>query len=173
MKHALVLAAAVLLALSSVSADTIDFDDVPNDTVITTQYAGVTFSSDPGLDVVTYALAFLYPTSLPNVIAAGTGADPVYIDFAPPVDSVQLAVADVHNSGPVIDINVFENGILAGTETVIGDGNSTTVHTADLTAYSNVTRIEVINTTMGADNIIYDDLVYNPVPVELMTFTIE
>ena len=71
------------------SAQTIiDFDDLPHDTVVTTQYAEAAFSSSSGYEIRTKAQDG--GTSPPNFICTAevgrylTCYEPVYVDFTPP-----------------------------------------------------------------------------------------
>ena len=71
------LAKTVLTALAALTlpaaaqAVVIDFDDLGNGVVVTNQYAGVTFSSDPGFEVLTTAQSL--GSSTPNFICACAG----------------------------------------------------------------------------------------------------
>jgi hypothetical protein len=62
----------------------------------------------------------------------------------------------IDGSGTVADVNVFESGVLTATVPVVGAGDPATPVRVDLTAFKNVTRIEIVAITDAA-GIAWDD----------------
>lgn len=167
---------AVLVAACSVSvsqAVVVGFDDLPNGSSVTTQYPGVTFSTLSGQFNMAYG--FVGATSASNILCtADVGgsvncANPTYLDFTNPVNSLTFWAIEPNNSGPVAQFNIFTVGnapvsvILNG---LAGSGNVL----VDLSAYSNVTRLEIVpapgfsQLDEGGGGIGWDDFSFTPVP---------
>lgn len=166
----------VLIALVVVAAEAqvvIDFDDLAAGAVVTNQYPVATFSSDPGF--VNMVLDFPGPSS-PNILC--TGADggnvnctaPTYIDFTPAVNGLTFYSVGCQDTGPQAQIVIFENGVQTATVDVVCP--MLPYGMIDLSAYSNVTRIELVDIVDSA-GIGWDEFTLTPVPVELMSFSIE
>ncbi|MBI5707689.1 MAG: PEP-CTERM sorting domain-containing protein [Armatimonadetes bacterium] len=155
-----------ILAVPSFASTTINFDNVAAGTVITTQYAGVTFSSNSGQE--NRAEAQNLGSSLPNFIctfAVGGSINCVndtYVDFAGGVSNLSFLAIGADNNGHNADVDVFINNVFDHTVQVIGNG---TPYTPDLVtiAGSNITRIEIKNITDGA-GLGWDDFTYDAVP---------
>jgi hypothetical protein len=138
----------------------IDFDALATGIVVNTQFAEATFSSSAGFE--NWTVAGKAGTSLPNVIRTGTsggatdGLHDTYVDFRCPVSSLSFKAAGVDDVGPVATVNVFESGGSSNTVTIEGPGRLGTPVVVDLTAYQNVTRIEIVGIT-DTNGIAWDD----------------
>lgn len=157
------LAAAQVFATQA-QAVTITFDDLASGAEVTNQYAGVTFSSQAGSRILTTAQDF--DTSLPNFICSGTGSincvDDVYLDFDFGVSGLSFLAVGDNNVGDVGDVRVFSGLSLLGTVDLIMDGNpSGAPHLIDLGAFTNVTRIEIVD-MIDAAGLGYDDFTFTP-----------
>jgi len=162
----LMIALGGLAWLAPASADTIDFDALPNGTIVTTQYPGVTFSSSAGHDVVTTAQSATYHTTEPNFICSGVGAgitcvDPVYLDFSTAVSGLSFLAVGDDTSGIIGTASVFAGATLLGSVDIVGDGVvSGTPMMIDLSAFSGITRLEI--TTTDPAGLGYDDFTFKP-----------
>jgi hypothetical protein len=130
---------------------TINFDNLANNTVVSNQYPQATFSSEPGFDNVTTAQNL--GTSLPNflctaVTAGGlTCTNDTYVDFSNPVYNLSFLATGDDDVGVTAQVDVHVNGSYAATVNVVTDGIPSQPDLVDLSAYSNVTRIEIYNIT--------------------------
>lgn len=130
------------------AAAVIDFDGLANGTVVTNQYAEATFSSSAGSD--NYAYSFSGADTPPNILCTGPtggGVDCIrdtYIDFTLPVDLLTFWAIEPNATGVVAQFNIYENYAYSATENLIGLGGSGNKF-VDLSAYSNVTRLEIVN----------------------------
>ncbi len=156
---------AMALLAAPASATIINFDNLGNGVVVSNQYAGVTFSSDPGEVMVTTAQSL--GSSLPNFICtapSSTGLDcthSVFVDFAGTgVDSLSFLAVGSNNTGTVANINVFTNGAFNSTVNLTGNASPFVPISIDLSAFSNVTRIEIVN-NVDAAGLGYDDFTFN------------
>jgi hypothetical protein len=129
----------------------IDFDNLPSGVEVTTQYRQATFSSDAGY--TNYAYAQSSGNSPPNTLGSGpaggsvTGFAATYVDFPFPVSALSLRAIEVDNYGPAATLNVFENGTLSASLPVSGTATPSVPVTIDLTAFDDVTRIEIVGIT--------------------------
>jgi hypothetical protein len=162
------LAKTVLTALAALTlpaaaqAVVIDFDDLGNGVVVTNQYAGVTFSSDPGFEVLTTAQSL--GSSTPNFICSGQGGSincvsPIYVDFATGVSGLSFLQVGDNTPGDVGDVRVFSGATLLGTVDIMSDAAPFTPGLIDLGAFSNITRIEIVNITDAA-GLGFDDFTF-------------
>lgn len=139
----------------------ITFDDLPCATVVTNQYPEATFSSDAGFVNIT-ACDYDLGTSLPNYLctaAAGgslTCSNTTTIDFTTPVNKLTFMAGGDDTAGITASVDVYENGVLAGTVPIETDGDFTTPHLVDLTAFHSVTRI-VIDRISNGGGLGFDD----------------
>jgi hypothetical protein len=155
------------LALSVTAGDVINFDNLTAGTIITNQYPQATFSGDPNYPNEAVAST---DASQPNSIGAPTPASdggdsvgnpyihPLYVDFTDPVDDLQfLQMRDDSAAGVEIEqVNVFQNGVRTATVPVYSTGAVFTPGVVNLSAYDDVTRIEIVNVTDPA-GLIYDN----------------
>jgi hypothetical protein len=150
-------------------AYTINFDDVPTDTTITTQYATATFSTPVATRVnrTSNAGGLDYGQSMPNFLctanapnAAVDCTSDTIVDFPMPVRGLSFHAIQANNTGTVASIKVYVSGALAGTLDLIGTGQAMApVVIVDLSQYSNVTRIELTALNDGG-GIGWDDFAF-------------
>jgi hypothetical protein len=137
------------------NATVIGFEDLGNvgtsGTVITNQYAGVVFSSTNGMvnrvssqSGIGAGLNFLC-TATSTINCTGE----TVLDFSSAVSGVSFLAAGDDNQGVTAKVDVFVNGLLAGTEDVVTDGIFNTTQLVNLASYSNVTRVRIHSITDG------------------------
>jgi hypothetical protein len=142
---------------------TIDFDALATGVVVNTQFAEATFSAPAGSDNLTVAVAA--GSSQPNVIETEPAGGPpdgtrdTYVDFPCPVGSLSFSAIAVDNVGPVASVSVYESGVLTATVAVEGAGTPAVPVRVDLTAYNNVTRVEMVGIS-DASGLGWDDFVF-------------
>ena len=151
-RHVVTLIAA--LTPATVYGNTIiDFDSLAVGTVVTNQFAEATFSSIAGMVNVVRADFDFGPLSFPNYICTQDGGlncvNPTFVDFTNPVNNLTFLAMGDDFAGVQATVDVFENGIFSATFDIVVDGIFDTVHTVDLTGFTNVTRIEIGNITDG------------------------
>lgn len=142
----------------------IDFDNLANCEVITTQYPEATFSTEPGFENV--ATAQNYGSSLPNFLCTSgpscalTCVNEVYLAFTSPVSNLTFLAIGDNDIGVTAKVDVFVNGAFAATVDVVTDGDLNHPDLVNLSAFSNVTRIEIHDITdlggLGWDDFIFD-----------------
>ncbi len=174
-------------ALPVACATVIDFDNVPSGTDVTTQYAGAQFTSETGLTTIAYAYLGPSPFGAPNVLVPfnptfgfPTSVPDLYVDFTTPVNNLGFHAVAADEYGTIAQVKVYSGLTLLGIDPIIGNGpspgnfgnaaNATTY--VNLSAYSNITRIEVVpptglfdlDSSYGGGGLIYDDFTFDPVP---------
>lgn len=155
------------LVTAQAMAVTIDFDNVAAGTVITNQYPDAIFSSNAGQE--NRAEAQNLGSSLPNFLCTftiGGGINCVndtYVDFINPVNGLSFLSIGADDTGHNADVNVFVNNAFAATVQVVGDGTPLAPDLVDLTAFNNVTRIEIVGIT-DSNGLGWDDFRFNVVP---------
>jgi hypothetical protein len=162
---------------SAASATVINFDGFPAGTVLTNQIPGLTFSSSAGHEVrviVFNAPPASYPNSICSAVAGGalTCTDPIYIDFASPASGLKFYSEGDDSPGTQAKVTVFIGGVAGPVVNIVQDGNNATAELVDLSASSNVTRIEIANIT-DPRGLAFDDFQGTPLPVELTSFSAE
>lgn len=152
---------AASVASPASAATVINFDNLGNGVQVTNQYAGVTFSSQAGSQILTTAQNL--GTSLPNFICSAVTSincvDDVYLDFSTAVSGLSFFAVGDNNVGHNGDVRVFGGSTLLGTVNIIGDANGSTPYLVDLGAFSGITRIEIANITDLA-GLGYDDFTF-------------
>jgi hypothetical protein len=152
---------AASVASPASAATVINFDNLGNGVQVTNQYAGVTFSSQAGSQILTTAQNL--GTSLPNFICSAVTSincvDDVYLDFATAVSGLSFIAVGDNNTGHNGDVRVYGGATLLGTVNIIGDSNGFTPYLVDLGAFSGITRIEIANITDAA-GLGYDDFTF-------------
>ena len=172
----LVFAMPIALPAGSASATVIGFDDLPNGTVVTTQYPSATFSSIPGEDLVIDNSYDFGAPSYPNYICtAGVQSsidctNPVYVDFTSPVNNLTFQALGDNSPGVQAQVDVFQGGVYSATVPISVNGDFNTPLLVDLSAYGNVTRIAIHDVTDPA-GLAWDTFSFNPVP-EPSTFAL-
>jgi hypothetical protein len=142
---------------------TIDFDSLGAAVQVTNQYPEATFSSDAGFANWTDLQSA--GNSPPNALATGPdtggvdGLHDTFVDFTRPVVALTFHAIGVDATGPVASVNVYVNGALAGTVAVNGVGDPLTPVKVDLTAFHDVTRIELVGIT-DPNGLAWDDFVF-------------
>ncbi len=171
----------IAIIAASAAATVIDFDNLASNVLVTNQYSGVTFSSDPGEGMYT---AGGTPVSYPNFLCtAPIGGEidcvnNVCIDFGSPVSNLSIWAIEPNEYGVVATFFLYNGSTLLGTQNLIGlaavpasfgYGNQFN----DLSAFSNVTRLEIrgpggsglIDSSYGGNGIGWDDLSFKvPAP---------
>lgn len=151
--------AAALCFTGMAHAVVIDFEGFSDGDIIGT-VDNATFSSSGGVEV--YAFGGSYASSGVNTIAdAGGGfTHDLYVDFAMGVNNLSFFSGGDDTNGLQASINVFVNGVFDSMIGLFGDGNYNTVDFHDLSAFSNVTRIEIFN-VIDLAGLVYDDFSYD------------
>jgi len=151
----------------------IDFDQIVGGSVVNTIYPGVTFSMMPVGDIFAYSISA--GTSFPNVICTLDCTGPISVDFSPGVDNLTFQISELNFTSVEVHVFVYEdeNVISSGFFEVFGTGNPSLPYFVDLTAFMNVTRVEIINVTAGNDGIVLDDFSFSQPCVGLENLPIE
>ena len=155
---------------SSARATFIGFDNLPNGTVVTNQYAGVVFSSSVGAE----NRAYTYPTahSLSNILCsfplAGEGGcvDPTIIDFLIPVSGLSLWAIEPNNPGLAAHVKVIHNFGVNTSNLSFNGLNGPGNKFIDLTAFLAVTRVELTidSNELSFAGVGWDSIQYEAVP---------
>lgn len=162
-------AGAVCAATAHGGTTIIDFDSLPVGTVVTNQFAEAIFSSIAGQENVVRNEFDFGPRSFPNYICTqdvGGGlncANPTFVDFTLPVNDLTFLALGDNTPGVQATVDVFENGVYSATIDVVVDGNFDTIHTVDLSLFSNVTRIEIEN-IIDSGGLAWDRFEFNVIP---------
>lgn len=146
------------MAASPSRATLIDFEGLANNTVITNQFAGVTFSSNAGfVNQITTQPGIGFGS---NFICTASGsincAQETILTFAGLANNVSLYQVGDNATGVVALVDVFVNNVLASTVNILGFNDFNTPNLVDLTAFTNVTSLRIYNITdpggLGWDN---------------------
>lgn len=163
---------------------TVDFDDQPGGFAPPIETDGlfssdVTFSTDAGNILMIFSGAGVVGGSPPNTLTAGESTSTsvfdgdIYMDFPVAAQSVSLDILSDNDSGVIASLNVIHSGGSTLMD-VVGDGDFTTAIGMDLSAFSDVTRIELFGITdefgLSIDNLIFN--VPIPAPGSLALFGI-
>lgn len=136
-------------AVASAQQFSIDFDSMPGGAIVSGQEPSAIFSASTGYELQTFGLNL--GTSLPNYVCTApqgssiTCKDPVYVDFPTPVEDLLFFAVGTNKSSRVATARVFVNGALAGTHDIQGSGKPKVPVLVDLSAYQDVTRLELID----------------------------
>lgn len=135
--------------------EVINFDTLVDGNVVTNQFAGlgVTFSAEAGSQVIVTTQNL--GSSLPNFICSGVSGsinctDDIFIDFAAAISGLTFLSIGANNVGDVGDVRVFANALLLGTVDITANGTPSSPDLVDLSAFSGITRIEIVNITDAA-----------------------
>ena len=150
--------ALTLLGLSIIAhADVINFDELAAGTVVNNVYAGVTFGTTFGAgNVIVYSNCC--SESDPNSIYPGDFNADLSVMFDNAVNNLMFYIGGDNDAGVVGQIDIFGlGGVLLDTIGLIadGDGGGLTEELQDLSAYLNVTGINIYNVTDFA-GLVYD-----------------
>ena len=130
----------------------IDFDELADGDVVTNQFPGATFSSSAGNVNLVTTLPNIAHTP-PNIICTGpmggiiNCVEDTFVDFTNAVESLTFWAIAVNLSGTVAEVNVFVGDVFDTTVDIVGLGDPFTPFMVDLSSFSNVTRIELVNIT--------------------------
>ena len=141
-----------LAALLAGTADgqqyVIDFDSIGSAATVTTGlFPEAIFTAlDPAHELRAYAARL--GSSAPNCLCTSvegsiTCRDGLAVDFPTPVKNLSFLAVGVNRKGRVAEARVYVNGALAGTEEIRGRGRAKRPVLVDLSAYSDVTRVEI------------------------------
>ena len=67
----------------------------------------------------------------------------LYVDFTNPVNDLQFNYGYINSTGVIGEVNVYQNGSFSTTVPMYG-GSNDSIGTEDLSAYDNITRIEIV-----------------------------
>ncbi len=162
---------------------TVDFDDqaggIPPIETDGLFSSDVTFSTDAGNILMIFSGAGFVGGSSPNTLTAGESTSTsvfdgdIYMDFPVAAQSVSLDILSDNDSGVIASLNVIHSGGSTLMD-IIGDGDFSTPIGMDLSAFSDVTRIELFGITdefgLAIDNLVFD--VPIPAPGSLALFGI-
>jgi hypothetical protein len=143
----------------------IDFDDLTTDADVTTQFAEhVVFSSDaPAVNRAVNPLDL--GQSKPNFLSTWMfptegGHASTYLDFARPVANVRFNALGVDNDAVVAHVRVLKGKEVLGVVDIVGAGTNRVPIPVDLSAWSGITRIEIIDVKdlggIGLDDFRFD-----------------
>jgi hypothetical protein len=157
----------------------IDFDSLPASTSISNQYPELTFSYNAGTIGVALPFGGVSP---PNILCTSSGGvvncrEDIFVDFTNPVNNLRFLAVEPNEFGVVARVNVFTSGMFASTVDIIGLANTpgtfiTGTSAVDLSAFTNVTRIEIVgpaagvghDSAYGGNGIGYDRFEFDVVP---------
>lgn len=151
----------VLLAIAALpsKATLIDFEGLANGSVVTNQFAGVTFSSNGGfVNLVTAQPGIGFGS---NFLCTGAGGginctQETILTFAGLASNVSFYQVGDNASGVVALVDVFVNNVLASTVNILGFNDFNTPNLVDLSAFNNITSLRIYNITdpggLGWDN---------------------
>lgn len=136
----------------------INFDDLPQGgitgVVVTNQYPQATFSSTSGF--VNYVTTqSQYNGTPPNFICTGpiggsiNCTEPTIVNFTSPVSDLTFQGMGVNDTGVVAQVDVYVSGVFAQTVNIMGAAQGFNPDLVDLSAFSNVTEINIHNITDG------------------------
>jgi hypothetical protein len=146
--------ACIALAMPVFSA-VIDFDSLLDGAIVTNQYAGVLFSSNPGFENIVTTQAN-YNGTVPNFLCTSPGAGEIscsqetILDFASGVNGLMFQGMGINDaSANVAQVDVFVAGAFDSTITIAGNKEGLNPRLVDLSAFSGVTRIRIYNISDG------------------------
>ena len=165
-KAALALCVFAFSSIAHAGLIEINFDELATNTVVNNVYAGVTFGTTHGNGDVSVFTACCSESD-PNSIATGSGGSfnfngDLSLSFASAVNNLSFFIGGDNDAGVVGLIDIFGlGGVLLDTVGLIadGDGQGLTEELQDLSAYSNVTGINIYNVTDAA-GLVYDTFRY-------------
>ena len=135
-----------------VAAVVINFDNLADGVVVSSQYPEATFSSTAGFVNLTAAQSL--GSSLPNFICTGPAGGgtidcthETIVTFTSPVSGLTFLEIGDNNEGVNALVDVFVNGVLAATVGAVGDADGFVPNLVDLSAFSNVTSIRIHSIT--------------------------
>jgi hypothetical protein len=123
----------------------INFDDLSEFTTVTNQYPSVIFSagSCDGVSTLVRNLG----TSPANIVCTGSCGAGLKVDFVKTVSGLTFYAVGSDSTGVVALIDVYQNGNLTATVNIQGNAEPTTPILVDLSAYPNISKIQVKSVT--------------------------
>ena len=180
-KLSLLAVALVIVGVGSMSparATLITFEGLADGTIITNQFAGVTFSSNAGfVNAVTTQAGIGFGANFICTAPSGTPLainckQETFLTFATGVDNLSFFQVGDNAVGTVGLVDVFTGGAFDATVNILGDNNFSSPVLVDLSAFSNVTSIRIYSITdpsgLGFDNFNFDI----PEPTTLSLFLV-
>jgi len=170
---------ALVLVVMPARADLITFDDLTDNTIVTNQYAHVTFSAfgDERVKITTQAA---YNGTKPNFICTGPVAGYIdctenfVIEFDAAVQNVEFDALGNQTAvgGVFAKVDIYQNFVYTATfDMLVTQGNLDPDH-QDLSAYSDITKLVFHSNTDGAgtgyDNLSFDAGVPVPEPASVL-----
>lgn len=166
---------AALAAVSGLAQGVvIHFDDLPTGSIVFNQYPEATFTTIGGQINIAHGFSN-GGTSAPNILCTADAAGGVncafatFVDFTNPVNNLTFLAVEPNISGPAAQVNVFANNqppVSVAINGLNGAGNVL----VDLSAFTNVTRIELVpfgnNTVLdpGGNGLGWDNFSFDVVP---------
>ncbi len=136
---------------------TINFDELPQATVVGTQYAPrVTFSGSGQVLAKQWRTDTQHST--PNFVCVANCVGDLTIDFGQPVNGVHFRMIGVDTSGSAATLKVTARGLMT-TQPITGAGSFTQPLPVDLSNKVGVTRLEIVSVT-DPYGVGFDDLVF-------------
>ena len=143
----------------------LSFDELPSGTNITCQYAAwLTLSTDPGCRISTSSSAGV-AASKPNYLwtynscAKGDSAS-FFIDFAKPAQKISFALVGVNGSSKVATARIVRKDGTKTTKDIVGKGSYSTPVVVDVSSFTDVTRVEIVDVNdsygLGLDDLEFD-----------------
>jgi len=159
-----------VLVTSGAWADIIDFDNLADDTVISSQYPQATFSSSAGN--VNFAIMHHVNHTPPSILCTGpvggsqNCVEDTYIDFTLPVTDLTFWAIQANVAGVTAQFNVFENDAFAAAIDLVSSGGDPNNEFVDLSSFSNVTRLEIVNILIepAENGMGWDTFTFTPIP---------
>ena len=162
---------ALALTFGQASATLIDFNSLATGTVVTNQFAGLTFASEPGQQIVAGS----------GFVCTGTPTwnctQDVYIDFAAGAANISIDAIEPNEFGTVATFFLYSGATLLGTQDLIGLASVSGkfgfgTKTVSLGSFSGVTRLEIrgpggvgdLDNSYGGSGIGWDNLHYDSSP---------
>jgi hypothetical protein len=135
----------------------IGFEDLPANTILSDQYAAhATFATDSTSHITVWnAHDFGTGQYIQTGLTFGDTGFPLYVDFTKPIRNLSFTVLGANSNSACADMHVVHAGVI-DTIPLVGHGNPTTNVAVDLSAYDQVTRLEVVNIT-DFDSIAFDE----------------
>ena len=132
-----------LLGFQSLSAEVIDFDSLAPGDVVTNQFPSAIFSSSPGNENTVRSIDQIFH-SPPHILSTALCIEDTYIDFTTPVNDLSFWAVEPNAYGVTAQFNVYESGTFSTTVDFFSAGIIGNQF-VDLSAFSNVTRLEIVN----------------------------
>ena len=141
---------------------TINFDDLPEDAVVTTSYSPFAVFSAP-----TGTLLALDPydfgQSAPNLLCALSGSVDclgIKVAFTKPVTNVSFRAVGVNSTSTAAHVTCKRNGATVGSANIVGDGAQYTPISINLASCGEVDEV-IVDSVDDLDGIGFDDFAFD------------